>query len=179
MKYPDIFSDHNFIAATSTDFTYNFCLQSKSTHQVLKSQQDYRELKLDVIQSDMHGPLIFQSHGGIRYLVMIIDKFCEYIDIDLVLHLSGIKSIFYCFYNLIKIQFSAKIKKPKSDNRCDYANKEMTTLLETNSITHGLSLPYTHKSNLLPAKLNCTIEMIIQYMSLNNVHLILQALYAE
>jgi hypothetical protein len=80
---------------------------------------------------------------------------------------------------LVEIQFSAKIKKLKSDNGGEYINKEMTTFLETKGIIHDLSLLYTYESNGLPEQMNCTIVMMVRSMTLDCADVILQALWAE
>jgi hypothetical protein len=69
--------------------------------------------------------------------------------------------IFQMFYNLVEIQFSAKIKKMKTDNRGEYINKVMTAFLKTKGIIHNLSPPYAHESNGLPEHINCTIVTMI------------------
>jgi hypothetical protein len=81
-------------------------------------------------------------------------------------------------YNLVETQFSAKIKKLKSDNRDKYVNTEMTTFLKKKGIIHDLSPPYTHESNGLPKQMNHTIVTIVRSMTLDYADVILPALWA-
>jgi hypothetical protein len=76
----------------------------------------------------------------------------------------------------VKIQFSAKIITLKTENRGEYVNKEMTAFLEIKGIIYDLSPPYTYKSNGLPEYMNCTIVMIVRFMTLDCADIIPQAL---
>jgi transposase InsO family protein len=121
--------------------------------------------KFDIFHSDVHGLLAVQSLGGKRCFVMFIDEFSRYTWIYFVRHKSYVKIVFQTFYNLVEIQFCAKIKKLKTNNGSEYVNKEMTAFLETNSIIHDLSPPYAHESNSLPAHMNCTIGTMVRSMT--------------
>jgi hypothetical protein len=44
--------------------------------------------------------------------------------------------VFQIFYNLLETQYTAKIKKVKTDNRGEYINKVMTAFLETKGIIY-------------------------------------------
>jgi hypothetical protein len=82
-------------------------------------------------------------------------------------------------YNLVETQFSAKIKKLKTDNGGEYINKEMTAFLETKGIIHDLSPPDAHESNGLPEHRNRTIVTMVRSMTLDSAVMIPQALWAE
>jgi hypothetical protein len=77
---------------------------------------------------------------------------------------------------LLEIQFSAKIKKLKTDNGGEYVNKEMTTFLEIKGIIHDLSPPYAYKSNSLPEHMNRIIVTMVRLMTLDCADVIPQAL---
>jgi hypothetical protein len=131
MKYVNVFSDGDLIPSKPKNFDSDSCLQSKSTYKVPKTLQDHVKSKFNIIHNDVHGPLAIQLLGRKRYFVTFIDKFSRYTWIYFVLHKSDVKMIFQTFYNLVDIQFSAKIKKLNIDNGGEYANKEMTAFLET------------------------------------------------
>jgi hypothetical protein len=135
--------------------------------------------KFDVIHSDLHGPLAIQSLGGKSYFVMFIEEFSQYTWIYFIRYKSDVKTVFQIFYNLVELQFSAKIKKLKIDNVREYVNKEMTTFLEIKTIIYILSLPYGYKSNRLPEHLNRTILTIVRSMTLDSADVIPQGLCAE
>jgi hypothetical protein len=61
----------------------------------------------------------------------------------------------------VETQFSAKIKKLKTDDEGEYVNKEMTTFLETKDIIYNLSPLYAYKSNGLSEHMNRTIVTIV------------------
>jgi hypothetical protein len=75
------------------------------------------------IQNDVHGALAIQYLGGKRYFITFINEFSRYTWIYIIQHKSDIKMIFQMIYNLVEIQYSAKIKKLKTDNRGEYVNK--------------------------------------------------------
>jgi hypothetical protein len=75
MNNDNIYSDSNPILSKPTRFNYDSCLQTKSTHNDLKTLQDQVKSTFDIIHSDVHGPLTDQSLGENKYFVMFIDKF--------------------------------------------------------------------------------------------------------
>jgi transposase InsO family protein len=79
----------------------------------------------------------------------------------------------------VETQFSAKIKKLKTDNGGEYVNKEMTAFLEIKCIIHDLSPPYAYESNGRPERMNRTIVMIVRLMTLDWAYIIPRALWAE
>jgi hypothetical protein len=83
------------------------------------------------------------------------------------------------FYNLVETQFSAKIKKLKTDNGGEYVNNEITAFLEMKGIIHNLSPLYIHESNGLPERMNRIIVTMVRSMSLACADVISQALCAE
>jgi hypothetical protein len=136
-------------------------LQSKSTHKVPKILQDQVKSKFNVIHSDVHSPLAIQLISRKRYFVIFIHEYSQYTWVYFVQHKLDLKTVFQIFYNVVETQFSAKIKKLKTDNRGEYVNKEMIAFLETKNTIHNLSPPYTHNSNGLLECMNHTIVMII------------------
>jgi hypothetical protein len=87
--------------------------------------------------------------------------------------------VFQILYNLVERQFSAKIRKLKTDNGGEYVNKEMTAFLETKGIIHDLSPLYAHESNVLPERINHTIVTMVRSMILDFAKVIPQGLWAE
>jgi hypothetical protein len=79
----------------------------------------------------------------------------------------------------VEIQFSAKIKKLKTNNGGEYVNKEMNAFSETKGITHDLSPPYAHDSDYLPEYMNHTIVMMVRSMTVDCADVIPQALWAK
>jgi hypothetical protein len=174
-----MFSDGNLIASKPKNFECDSGLQSISIHKIPKTLQDHVKFKFDIIHFDVHGPLAIQSLGKKRYFVTFIDEFRGYIRIYYVWHKSDLKMVFQMFYNLVEIQFSAKIKNLKTDNGGEFVNKEMTTFLEIMAIIHDLSQPYAYKSNSLPDCMNHTIVTMVQSITLDCNNVISQVLWAE
>jgi hypothetical protein len=79
----------------------------------------------------------------------------------------------------METQFSAKIKKLKTNTGGEYINKEMTAFIEMKGIIPDLSPPYAHDSNGLPECMNRTIVMMVRSMTLDSADVISQALWAE
>jgi hypothetical protein len=79
----------------------------------------------------------------------------------------------------VETQFSAKIKKLKTDNGDEYVNKAMTAFLELKAIIHDLSPPYAHDRNGLPEPMNRTIVTIIRLITLDCADVIPHTLCGE
>jgi hypothetical protein len=110
---------------------------------------------------------------------MIIYEIHRYTLIYFISPKSAVNTVFSPFYNLKKRQFSAKIKKLKTDKGGEYVNIVMTTFLEISWIIHDLSPRYIHESNCLPELMNCTTVMMVISMMLNCTNMISQALWTE
>jgi transposase InsO family protein len=121
--------------------------------------------KFDIIHSDVRGPLHIQWLRRTKDFVTFIDTFSQYTWICLIRQNLDVKTVFWIVYNLVEIQFFAKIKKLKTDNGGEYVNKEMTAFLETKGIIYDLSPPYAHESNSLAEWMNCTIVTKVQSMT--------------
>jgi hypothetical protein len=78
-----------------------------------------------------------------------------------------------------EIQFSAKINKLKSDNIGEYVHKVMRAFLETQGIIHDILRACAYDSNALAEHINCTRVMKIRLMTLGNVDVSPQAIWAE
>jgi hypothetical protein len=135
--------------------------------------------KFDVIDSDVHSPLAIQSHGGKRNCIMFIDQFSRYTWIYVIRYKSEVKMVYLTFYDLVEIQWSAKIKKLKTHNRGEYVYKELTTFLEIKDIIHVLSPPFIYQSNSLHEHINHTIVTMLRLMTLDCADVIPQGLWAE
>ena len=76
-----------------------------------------------LIHSDVWGPSTISNISGARWFVSFIDDCTRVSWIFLLKQKSDVRSVFPTFYNMIKTQFRAEIKRFRSDNAKDYFNQ--------------------------------------------------------
>ncbi|GMF31514.1 unnamed protein product [Phytophthora fragariaefolia] len=91
---------------------------------------------LDIVHSDVMGPMKPQSHGGARFVVAFVDDYSRY------------------------AQTGRRIRCLRSDNGGEYVNKKFGDFFAAHGIVHQTSTPYTPQQNGLAERMNRTpVEM--------------------
>ena len=104
---------------------------------------------LDLIHSDVDGPIPTTSINGCRYLLTFIDDCSRYLWIYLMKHKSEVFDIFKYFKAMIENCFSKNIKPIRSNKGGEYIKRYFHHYCETEGIQMEHSVPYTPQQNLL------------------------------
>lgn len=96
------------------------CVMGKQTRVSYKAQGERCSELLELIHTDVNGPMPAESIGGYRYFMSFIDD-----------------------YSTKVFLYSIKLK---SDNRTEFVNKQMEKLFTKSGIIHQKSIPYTPQS---------------------------------
>jgi hypothetical protein len=136
------------------------CVNGKSTvHSFPKSK--YGEVKskalLELVHSDIMGPMEIQSHGGARYVFTFIDDLSRYTMVYFMTFKSEAVDRFVECKALVENQFARRIKCIRTDNGGEYVNKRMATLCRHEGIVHQTTVPYTPQQNGLAERMNRSI----------------------
>lgn len=137
------------------------CIQGKQAQKPFpkKSASRCTEL-LELVHSDVCGPMRVQSIGGKRYFVTFIDDASRW---GAVYFLKGKNEVFEAFQdfkNLAECQLKRRLKILRTDNGTEYCNNEFKEYLRKNGIRHQLTVEYTPQQNGVAERKNRTlIEM--------------------
>ena len=98
---------------------------------------------LEVIHSDVCGPMQTTTFGGSRYFVTFVDDFLHWCVVFLLRHKSEVVAKFADFVAFAETQTSNRVKLLRSDNGGEYISHEMTKMCRKRSIVQKFT-PLTH-----------------------------------
>jgi len=135
---------------------------------------------LELVHSDVCGPLETPSLGGSRYFVTFIDDFSKWTFVYTMKKKSDTFTCFKKFHKLAERHAGSKIRKInvinrsnlppeqlktlRTDNGGEYLSNEFKNYLEGNGIKHELTIAYTPQQNGVAERMNRTILDLIRSM---------------
>ena len=151
------FSVHNFEECLT-------CIENKYPRKSFKKRRTVASKPLDVIYSDILGPVHPTTMGGNRkYVLVFIDGCTNYLWISLLKHKSDVSSEFEKFLREIerKVGSSTKeihvVKRLHTDNAGEYLVSTFQKRLAELGIKHTTVIPYTPEQNGLAERYNRTL----------------------
>jgi hypothetical protein len=125
---------------------------SKSTYGAVKTSD-----LLQVVHSDVVGPMQTVSQGGAKYFVTFIDDYSRFVVAFFIAQKSQVVDKFIEFKALMENQLNKKIKCLRTDNGTEYVNKKMAQLCKGSGIVHQTTVPYSPQQNGLAERMNRTL----------------------
>ena len=121
---------------------------------------------LELVHSDVCGPIRPTTLGGNRYFVTFLDDFSRRSWVYL---LKEKREVFYKFQEFkakVEAQSKEKVLTLRSDNGGEYIGKDLQEFCKNNGITHVFSSPYAPNQNGVAERFNRTmIEMVSSMLS--------------
>ncbi|KAG7302210.1 hypothetical protein JYU34_013686 [Plutella xylostella] len=133
------------------------CIEAKQTRQSFPSEGSRATELLEVIHSDVCGPMQTASLGGARYFVTFIDDLSRKVFVYPIKSKAEVLEKFNEFKNLVENELNKKIKKLRTDNGKEYINRNFDSYLKKSGILHQTTVPYTPEQNGLSERMNRTI----------------------
>lgn len=143
------------------------CLEGKQYRNPFPSKGSRAKGLLELIHSDVCGPMEVQSLGGAYYFVTFIDDFSRKVFVCPIKHRSDVFNKFKEFKTMVERQLNLTIKCLRIDNGREYLSNEFTSLLTKCGIIHQSSTPYTPQQNGLAERMNRTLLERARCMLLN------------
>ncbi|MCH95745.1 retrovirus-related pol polyprotein from transposon tnt 1-94, partial [Trifolium medium] len=123
---------------------------------------------LEVIYSDVCGPMQVNSTGGNRYFVTFVDDYSRKLWTCLIKKKSEVFDVFKKFKSMAEKQSDLKVLK--TDGGGEYVSSEFTEFCEAKGIVHEVIPPYTPQQNGSAKRRNRTIMNMVRCM-LKSKHL--------
>lgn len=133
------------------------CLKGKHSRSAFKDIGTRATELLQVIHSDVCGPMNVKSMGGARYFVLFIDDYSRKVFIYLLKTKSEVVDKFIEFQRLVENQTNKTIKVLRTDNGTEYCNKRLFDHLQSRGVHHQTTAPYTPEQNGLAERMNRSI----------------------
>lgn len=144
------------------------CIEGKQSRLPFPECGNRANNLLDLVHSDVCGPLKCPSLAGAKYFVTFVDDFSRKVFIVPIKQKSQVFSEFKKFKLLVENQCSRKIKIFRSDNGTEYCGNDFESFLKKNGIIHQKSAPYTPEQNGVAERINRTILDRIRCMLIDS-----------
>ncbi len=165
----------------SEHFQCSDCVFGKSHRSPIpkKSSSGTSQL-LELVHSDVNGPLEVPSLGGSRYFVTFIDDFSKWTFVYTMKQKSETFSCFKKFHKLAERQTGLrlskvnvinrtnlppeKLKALRTDNGGEYLSNEFEEYLREHGIQHQFTVAYTPQQNGVAERMNRTVMDLVRSM---------------
>lgn len=137
------------------------CMKGKMTRIPFpKKSASESSALLDLIHTDVCGPMRTATPSGKRYIVTFIDDYSSFTFVILLTHKSEVDETMRCFVALCENKFGRKPKVMRSDRGGEYTSKELVKYLKSNGIQIQLTAANCPQQNGKAERKNRTlIEM--------------------
>lgn len=136
------------------------CLKGKQTRQPFstKMKNERRASRsLELVHSDVCGPMEKTSIGGSRYFIQFIDDYSRRLSIYFLKNKSEALDAFKTYKSYVEKHTGYQILALRSDNGREYVNEPFKQFLSEKGIQHQLTIPYTPQQNGLAERSNRTV----------------------
>ena len=136
------------------------CIMGRATVKTFP-KSSYGQVKtkevLELVHSDVMGPMETKSQGGSRFVVTFIDDFSRYIVAYYIENKSEVTDRFIEYKTLMENQLSRRIKCIRTDNGSEYVNRRFSGVCGKFGIVHQTTVPYSPQQNGLAERINRTL----------------------
>lgn len=133
------------------------CIEGKQTRLPFKNEGSRATSQLEVIHSDLCGPMECSSLGGAKYFITFIDDYSRKVFVYFLKNKMDITSVFHNFKCEVENELGQKIKIIRTDNGTEYCNNDFSKYLSDSGIKHQTTTPYTPEQNGLSERKNRTL----------------------
>ena len=112
---------------------------------------------LELIHSDVCGPMKANGIGGEKYFVTFVDDFSRKIYVDFMENKSEVEDKFRSFKKMVENETEENIKRLNSDNGGEYISTSLNEFLEECGIQHSYIAAYHPQQNGIAERVNRTI----------------------
>ncbi|CAB0033335.1 unnamed protein product [Trichogramma brassicae] len=133
------------------------CAAAKMTREPFQPRTKYATKPLEVVHTDVCGPMRTTSKGGARWFVTFIDEHTRFCAVYFMKDKAQVTDRFIEFKNLVENQTGHTIKELQSDGGKEYNNNRQNKLLKDAGIKRRFTVPHTPQQNGLAERKNRTL----------------------
>ncbi len=155
------------------------CVLGKGRRSNIPKKSSNQSTKLlELVHSDVNGPIEVPSLGGSRYFITFIDDFSRWISLYTMKQKSDTFDCFKRYHTYVEKQIGSKIKSInvikrtyktvdelkalRTDNGGEYLSNEFKSYLEKHGIQHQLTIAYTPQQNGVAERMNRTLMDVVR-----------------
>lgn len=141
------------------------CAMGKQHRQPFPKKSEHKACKpLELIHSDVCGPISIPSVGGSRYFVTFIDDNSRYTYVYMIKHKSEVLDRFTEFVEQTENLTGYRVKSLRSDNGTEYCSKAFEEYCKSKGIRKEYTVPFTPQQNGVAERANRTIMESVRSM---------------
>lgn len=145
--------------------TCDACTMGKLTRTDIPKTSTSRHYDtLDVVYTDVCGPMRVESMSGCRYYVLFIDAASKWMVVYPIRAKSHVLERFKRYIQLVERQTSRKLKSIHSDNGGEYNSNDFLAFLEQRWIEYRRTCAYTPHQNGTAERMNRTLMNMVRSM---------------
>ncbi|GBP61401.1 Retrovirus-related Pol polyprotein from transposon TNT 1-94 [Eumeta japonica] len=133
------------------------CCEGKQARLPFKLAPHRRNKVLDLVHSDLCGPMEVRSVGQARYFLLFVDDASRMAFVYFLKEKNQVLQHFKEFHSMVRNQKGTKIKTLRTDNGGEFCSDMMEKYLKESGIIHQKTNPYTPEQNGLCERFNRTI----------------------
>lgn len=160
-------SDFKF-SDINTNKNCETCVMGKCHRLPFKASEAYTKEVLELVHSDLCGPIEINSLAGSRYMLTFLDDFSHKTFIYFQKTKDEAFENFKTFKKLVENQTGKTIKTLRTDNGGEYVSAAFECFLKDSGIIHQLTVPYTAEQNGKAERLNRTIVEKLRCMLIDS-----------
>ena len=146
------------------------CLEGKMTKRSFTGKGLRAKGPLELVHSDLCGPMNVKARGGYEYFISFIDDYSRYGHIYLIHHKSNSLEKFKEYKAEVENELGKTIKILRSDRGGEYMDLRFRDYLIENGIQSQLSAPSTPQQNGVSERRNWTLlDMVRSMMSFSQM----------
>jgi transposase InsO family protein/adenylate kinase family enzyme len=148
------------------------CILGKHNKQPFHDSTSRACRKLELIHSDLCGPMHVPSANGNKYIMTFIDDYTRMCWVYLLKDKSQAFETFKNFHVWIQNEAQSRIGSLRTDNGREYTSNEFESYLRQHGIKHQTTVPYNPQQNGVVERMNMTLlNMVRSMMFFKNVKL--------
>ena len=113
--------------------------------------------KLNLIHSDICGPMTTQTKGGAQYFVTFTDDYTRFTWVYILKKKSDLYSVFESYLSFVENSSGHKVKRLRSDCGGEYTSTQLQNILNKRGILHQTTAPHTPEHNGVAERKNRTL----------------------
>ena len=151
-------------ACSCLDVKCEVCVLGKHQRNPFLQSKTTSEKIMDLIHSDICGPMEVTTPGKKNYFMTFIDDFSKYSIIYLLEKKSDAIKYIKEFVRMTENKFGRRIKIFRSDGGGEYMNNEIMNFFKEEGIKHERTVPYTPQQNGVAERKNRTLVEMTRCM---------------
>ncbi|KAJ0389438.1 hypothetical protein P43SY_011659 [Pythium insidiosum] len=112
---------------------------------------------LELVHTDVIGPMNTASAGGSKYVLSFVDDFSRHVTLYFLRNKSQVTTKFIEYKKKMENQCGVRIMRVRSDNGTEYNNKRFHAFCRANGIVHQRTVPYSPQQNGVAERMNRTL----------------------